>query len=256
MIRRADTAAAVTVLLPCGHARECWPSSPTWSRDAHQLAFALRTPGSHARSLYSVDSDGGHLTQLLAFDGTINTLQYGPGGQLSMLATETANREVGATQAGAALSETQNSAVREQRIAIVEQQHLTWISPADLYVYEYDWTPDGKSFVATAARGDGDSNWWIARLYEFDIANQSARVIYTPADARQQIAEPRVSPDGRTVAFIGGIMSDFGSTGGDVFLVPSTGGNALNITKGQHASATSLGFDCQGHLLGKTSARR
>jgi hypothetical protein len=39
------------------------------------------------------------------------------------------------------------------------------ISPADLYVYEYDWTPDGKAFAAIAAHGSGDDNWWLARLY-------------------------------------------------------------------------------------------
>ena len=39
-----------------------------------------------------------------------------------------------------------------------------------------------------------------------------------------QMNLPRVSPDGRTVAFIGGLMSDFGSVGGDVYTVPIGGG--------------------------------
>jgi dipeptidyl aminopeptidase/acylaminoacyl peptidase len=38
-----------------------------------------------------------------------------------------------------------------------------------------------------------------------------------------QIAVPRFSPDGKQIAFIGGIMSDQGSTGGDIYLIPSTG---------------------------------
>ena len=45
-----------------------------------------------------------------------------------------------------------------------------------------------------------------------------------------QIAVPRWSPDGSHVAFIGGLMSDQGATGGDVYLVASTGGNAVNLT--------------------------
>ncbi|MEI9931547.1 MAG: hypothetical protein WDM89_13670 [Rhizomicrobium sp.] len=35
-----------------------------------------------------------------------------------------------------------------------------------------------------------------------------------------QIELPRVSPDGKTVAFIGGLMSDWRSIGGDLYLVP------------------------------------
>ena len=38
-----------------------------------------------------------------------------------------------------------------------------------------------------------------------------------------QIAVPRFSPDGKQIAFIGGLMSDQGSTGGDIYLIPATG---------------------------------
>jgi dienelactone hydrolase len=251
IIRRVDTGATIIVSLPCGRVRECWPSSLAWTPHTHQLSFALRRPGTHARSIYRVEADDGHLTQLLAFDGTITSLQYSRDGQLAMLATASADKEVGATQAGASLAEVQNAAVHEQRIGILRDQQLEWASPADLYVYEYDWLPDSLGFVGTAAPGDGDSNWWIAKLYRFEAATTLARVLYAPADPRQQIAEPRVTGDGRSVAFIGGLMSDFGSTGGDVFLVPIAGGPASDATRGQHASATSLGIDCQGHLLAK-----
>ena len=39
---------------------------------------------------------------------------------------------------------------------------------------------------------------------------------------------PRWSPDGKQIAFIGGIMSDEGSVGGDIFAVPATGGAAAS----------------------------
>jgi dipeptidyl aminopeptidase/acylaminoacyl peptidase len=249
MIRRVDGAAVVTVALPCGRARECWPASLVWTPDGQQLTFALRMPGTHARSVYSVDPDGNHLTPLLAFDGTITSLHYGSDGRLAMLATESANKEVGATQAGASISQESLDPVHEQRIAVLNNQHLDWASPPDLYVYEYDWLPDAKGFVGTAAPGDGDNNWWIARLYEFEAARPAPRLLYTPGNPRIQIAEPRVSSDGKTVVFIGGLMSDFGSTGGDVFKVPTAGGPAVDLTAGRHASATSLGFGCRGELL-------
>ena len=42
------------------------------------------------------------------------------------------------------------------------------VSPANLYVYDYDWSPDGRSFCAEAAEGSGTNNYWIAQLYTVD----------------------------------------------------------------------------------------
>src|ERR1039457_2547107 len=119
-----------------------------------------------------------------------------------------------------------DSAPLEQRIAVLEQNHLRWVSPANLFVYEYDWTPDGRGFVGTAAPGDGDKNWWVARLCAFDREGVQPRVLYWPDSAQQQLAMPKVSRDGKRVAFIAGLMSDFGVTGGDVYTVPLLGGAA------------------------------
>jgi dipeptidyl aminopeptidase/acylaminoacyl peptidase len=43
-------------------------------------------------------------------------------------------------------------------------------------------------------------------------------------------------------------MSDFGSTGGDVFTLPLSGGPATNITPAMHASASALAWHCDGRL--------
>jgi dipeptidyl aminopeptidase/acylaminoacyl peptidase len=197
--------------------------------------------------VYTVGSNGGDLIKQIDFKGTIVALRYLPDGRLAMLATQDARKEVGATEAGAAVAGDLDQVPPEQRIATLDRGGLQWASPPDLFVYEYDWRPDAKGFVGTAAPGDGDANWWTAKLYSFESGN--GHVLYAPTDIRQQIAAPKVSRDGRTVAFIAGLMSDFGSTGGDVYTVPLAGGQATNITPAMPASATSLAWNCKNHLL-------
>jgi dipeptidyl aminopeptidase/acylaminoacyl peptidase len=248
VIRRVRDAVAVTVAVPCGHVPQCWPDSPTWSPDGKHLSFTLRSPGSHARSLYRVAADGSGLVKILDFNGTIEQLRYMPDGTLAMLATLNATKEVGATEAGAGVSGDLDAAPPEQRIATVAGGGLHWLSPPDLFVYEYAWRGTGKGFVGTAAPGDGDDNYWSAKLYSFAAGDGTARVIYTPSSIRQQLAAPSVSRDGGTVAFIAGIMSDFGSTGGDVYALSLDGGAPQNLTPDLHASATSLAWRCDGHL--------
>ena len=246
VIRRTAGGAATRITLPCGRVPECWPESLAWTPDGKHLSFALRTPGTHAYSLYSVAADGGELRKLLAFKGTLTDLQYSPQGTLAVLAAENARKEVGATEAGAALAGDLAAAPVEQRIAMLEASGLHWASPPDLFVYEYQWRPGGQGFVGTAAPGDGDQNWWTAKLYAF--AQSRARVVYTPTSIRQQLAAPTISPDGRTVAFIAGLMSDFGSTGGDVYSISLDTGAALDLTPGIRASARALEWSCRGEL--------
>jgi dipeptidyl aminopeptidase/acylaminoacyl peptidase len=247
VIRIAKSGAATTVSLPCGRVVQCWPGSPTWSPDSKHLSFTLRTPGSHSRSIYSVAPDGSGLTKLIEFNGTIEDLRYMPDGRLAMLAIQDAKKEVGATEAGAPVSGDLDAAPAEQRIAVLNGTALAWMSPPDLFVYEYDWRGGGKGFVGTAAPGDGDNNWWTAKLYAFPESG-AAKVIYTPVDAKQQLAVPKVSRDGATVAFVAGIMSDFGSTGGDVYALNLDSGTPINLAPGMKASANSLSWRCDGHL--------
>jgi len=248
VIRNVAARTVTTITLPCGRVRECWPSSPAWTSDSKKLTLALRTPGTHKRSIYQVSADGSGLTQLLMFNGTLTGLRYGPGGELAMLAVEGATKELGAVEAGAAIVGDLAGPPPEQRIGVLEGSGLRWVSPAGLFVYEYDWRPDGRGFVGTAAAGDGDRNWWVAKLYAFDAGSRSARLLYTPSGPQQQLASPKVSRDGRRVAFIAGLMSDFGATGGDIYSVPIEGGIAIAVTPNLRASVTALYWNCDERL--------
>jgi dipeptidyl aminopeptidase/acylaminoacyl peptidase len=252
VLRSSTDGAERKVSLPCGAKPECWPAALTWTPDAKHLTFVLRTPGSHARSIYQVAADGSGLTRLLAFDGTVQGLRYGADGVLAMLATSGAIKETGAVEAGAPITGELGAATPSQRLAVLEPgaKALRFISRDGLYVYEYDWIPGNRGFVATAAPGDGDRNWWIAKLYAFDgLKTPVERLLYAPRTAQEQLAEPKVSPDGQRTAVIVGLMSDFGSTGGDVMVLPTQGGAPLALTPGIAASARQLDWDCSGRLL-------
>ena len=77
-----------------------------------------------------------------------------------------------------------------------------------MFVYDYDWSPDGKAFAAEAVEGSGTNNYWIAQLYVVRADTGETTSIWKPP---LQIAGPRWSPDGKSIAVIHGIMSDEGS---------------------------------------------
>jgi dipeptidyl aminopeptidase/acylaminoacyl peptidase len=238
---------AVAVPLPCTAGPNCKVDSPTWSRKG-ELAFIVSRPDDGLAEIDAVGAKGGAVRRMLVFNGTFDRLRYGPNNRLAVLATAHAHKSVGREEAGEPLVGDIGSEADEQRIAVVDGATLNFASPANLYVYEFDFLPDG-GFVGTAAPGDGDSQWWVAKLYVFD--HSEARVVFAPGP-REQLAEPAVSPDGKSVAFIGGWMSDFGSFGGDAFTLRLDQPEALphNLTEGSHATVMTLDWTCGKGLTG------
>jgi dipeptidyl aminopeptidase/acylaminoacyl peptidase len=130
-----------------------------------------------------------------------------------------------------------------QRLALVDVAtgKIRLLTPADLFVYQYDWSPDSRQMAITAApccneaNGSGENNWWTAELYRLDIDSGRATSIYK---SKWQIASPKWSRDSDRIAFIGGLMSDFIAPGGDLFIIASNGGDPKNVTSGLRASVT------------------
>ena len=225
-----------------------------WSPDSRQLA--LVSNASEHPQLYLADvtrnSSPRRVTDL---NGTIGEVRWSAdGSRIAFLFIENATRELGPLTAMPAATGVIEQHIFEQRVAVVDLKTggVRQVSPADLYVYEFDLSPDGKTFALIAAHGSGDNNWWIAQLYTMPADSGTITSIVKP---ELQIANPRWSPDGQSIAYIGGLMSDQGLNGGDVFLVPASGGAPRNLTSGATVTPNWLTWDQEhGELIAAETA--
>ena len=211
-----------------------------WSPDSRQLAFFSNAQMPDQLQLYVAKVAGGEARKLTDLKGSLGTPSWSPDGEkVAFLFTEDATRLPGPLEPMTLPSGVIGGRIYEQRLTTVDVAtgSVRQLSAADMYVYEYDWSPDGKQLALTAAHGAGDANWYVAELYILQADTGEMKSRYRPP---QQIADPRWSPDGSSIAFIGGLMSDEGSTGGDVFLLPATSGAARNLAPGLHASVSGL----------------
>ncbi len=209
-----------------------------WSRDG-KLAFVSSADSSGQLQLFVSDKPGrAKPRKVTEIEGYLERPQWSPDGRsLALLWIAGATRVPSPVEAVAADSGVVSSKIFEQRLALVNltTREVRPISPADMYVYEFDWSPDGKNLAYLAAPGAGDDNWYIAELFAIDAESGAVRKILKPL-VDMQVANVRWSPDGQNIAFIGGLMSDEGSTGGDIYAVPAAGGALRDLTPNRKSS--------------------
>ena len=220
-----------------------------WSPDSKHMAFLADAANDGQLQLFISDLDGNPARKLTSLKGFLDAPGWSPDGKsVAILFTENAPRASGPLMPMTVETGVIANKIYEQRLATVNlsSAEVRQISPPDMYVYEYDWSPDSQTFVVTSAHGAGDSNWYVAQFFTVSASGGEMKSIYKPT---LQIAGPRWSPDGKAVAFVAGIMSDEGSVGGDVYLLPSTGGTAQDITPGIKASPSSVHWLASDRLL-------
>jgi dipeptidyl aminopeptidase/acylaminoacyl peptidase len=227
--------------------QRCREGDLAWSPDAGALAFFsdCADPG-RQEDLYLL-RDGRPAHRLTTLKGYEDSPAFSPdGSKIAFLYVEGATRPAGALAAmkppAGVIGE---DGVEIQRVAVAQLKDDTATvsqpTPANLHVYEFDWAPDSKGLAYMAANPPGENNWWVAKLYTQRLEG-APKAILAPAEVAGplhglQIAVPRWSPDGKAIAFIGGLMSDQGATGGDVWIVAADGGEPRDLSKGRPTSS-------------------
>jgi dipeptidyl aminopeptidase/acylaminoacyl peptidase len=230
--------------------QHCHEGQIAWAPDATELAFFSDCAKAEQPDLYLTRLDGNPARRLTELKGYVEAPAFSPDGKsVAFLYVEGATRPAGALAAmkppAGVIGE---DGVEIERVAVswlnVAAPNAQAITPANLHVYEFDWRPDSKGLAYVAADPPGENNWWVAKLYTEELSG-APKAIFAPTAVQGplhglQIAVPRWSPDGKSIAFIGGLMSDQGSTGGDVWIVPAMGGQLCNLTPQRAATASWL----------------
>jgi dipeptidyl aminopeptidase/acylaminoacyl peptidase len=213
-----------------------------WSPDSASIAF-FSNANSAQDQLFVLPISGGPARALTNVTGHLTDIRWSPDGkQIAFLFAQNGGGG-GPLEAEPAAVGVIGAGIHNQRITVVNPQggDMHQVSPADLNIYEYDWSPDGMQFAAIAAPGPADNNWWTAKLYAVDAGSGKMKMLYQPP-VEQQIAVPRWSPDGKQIAFIGGLMSDEGFNGGDIFSISGEGGASRDLTPGIPASPSGFSW--------------
>lgn len=234
--------------------RWCNETEPQWSPDGKEIAFLSDYATNGLSQVYIMSSTSSGNTgakQLTKYDGYVSHLKWSPDGKyLSVLYVEKASREPNPMAAENRKTGVIDSLVNLdiQRIAVINKstQKSRIVSPPKLYVFEYSWSPDSKQLAYTAAAAPGDDNWYIAHIFTQNIDAADARDIYTPTF---QIALPRWSPDGKRIAFIEGLMSDQGGTGGEVYTIATDGEDKRDLTSNRKSTPAWFSWRPDGNMI-------
>jgi dipeptidyl aminopeptidase/acylaminoacyl peptidase len=134
---------------------------PAWSPDGKRLAFLSDAAKDGQAQLWVAPADGGPARKLTSIRGQLEDPRWSPDGKsIAVLFVEGSAQQTGALTAYKPDAGVVQESIDEQRIAVVEvaSGRIRVVSPANLYVYDYDWSPDGKAFAAEAAEGSGTNN--------------------------------------------------------------------------------------------------
>ncbi len=289
------------ITAPSASGARCAESQIVWSPDSAALAFFsdCAHPGQQS-DLYLARLDGSPARRLSELHGFVDSPVFSPDGRsIAFLYVAGATRPAGALAAeplpSGVIGEDQIEIQRVARVTIPSPLNcepsstpgtspqasqapcliglFSFLTPPNLHVYEFDWSPDSQSLAYIAADPPGQNNWWVAKLYTQSLVATAApsyasavapsfssaapnaggregwdpkpTPILSPSEVAGplhglQIAVPRWSPDGKFIAFIGGLMSDQGVTGGDVWIIPASGGEPRDLTPRRPTSAASI----------------
>jgi dipeptidyl aminopeptidase/acylaminoacyl peptidase len=210
-----------------------------WSPNSQRLVFLSDATQPGQLQLYMVDAANGRAKQVTHLSGIPSRPCWSPDGKtIAFLLDQRAGMAGGARNAKA--PELVSEEDSEQRLALLDPSTgaVRQISPAGMFVYEFDWSPDSKRLVVTSVHGSGSNNWWIAGIYIVEGASGAMSPLFEKPP--MQVAMPRWAPDNSQIAFIGGLMSDQPVVGGDIYTIGVTSGAARNLTDGMRMTATSL----------------
>lgn len=199
------------------------------SPDGGAIAFLSDRNRPFDFQLFFLDPRTHEITPGPMVDGWIEYLEWSPTGRRIMLGVAGHGAELSSGQGAHStiaavsvqpswmprvLGSSSETPWRRVWVFDFDTEQLTCASSEAQNIWEASWCGETK-LVAIASHNPQEGAWYAAELVLIDLATGDAKCLYTP-DA--QLALPRASPCGQTIAFLEAISSDRGFVAGDLRL--------------------------------------
>ena len=161
--------------------QSCGASDLIWSPGSAFLAFLsdCDNPGEQP-DLFLSSLDGNPARRIGNLSGYAGAPAFSPDGKfIAFLYVAGASRPADALAAQALPSGViGEDHVEVQRVAMVPADASqpavpSFATPANLHVFEFDWSPDSRALAYVAADPPGEDNWWVAKLYTQSVCAQT-----------------------------------------------------------------------------------
>jgi dipeptidyl aminopeptidase/acylaminoacyl peptidase len=201
---------------------------PRWSPDGRTLAFLSDREGT--TQIFLIPADGGEARPLTESKTGINSFEWSPDGKRIALLT-TAPKSEDEEKKEKDKDDVRLVAKPEDRTLLqvmdIESKALTTLVKGAWRVSEFLWTPDGKELIVVAT-DNPQQELFSDNIYRLGSAEgDEMTVLAGPAGPFGNL---RVSPDGKTLAYVG--SRGDGPQAHDLFVQPLSGGPARNLTVG------------------------
>ena len=216
--------------------------APCWSPDGKRLAFVSNRGCHDEMQLYTLELSGGEAQALTDLRGVVAAPQWSPNGQsIAFLYRES-------LESADPIVVDKIPPFNRVWMVTTATGTLRAVSPANAHIFEYAWSPDSSMIAVLASYHlNPAEGWYAAQLYVVSVASGEMRQV---CNIDHQMGRLTWSPDGSSLAFVSGIMSDEGNVAGDVYVVPASGGQARCITPGIDHSITWIEWREQGIFYG------
>ncbi|HKW23986.1 MAG TPA: hypothetical protein VJO13_21605, partial [Ktedonobacterales bacterium] len=175
---------------------------PRWSPDGQQLAFLSTRDGEQGGSkaqVYVMPASGGTPRRICTLPNGVESFAWSPDGhRLALLTWE------GDEPAKDPIVVAPDRHRRLWTVGLTSDQPAP-VTPANLTIWEYAWSPDGQQFAIYYSAGPGETDWYRGQVGTVPAEGGAVRRL---TRLNRQAAALAWAPDSSRIAYISGEWSD------------------------------------------------